>query len=345
EAQPAGGTSEYVYTNVNTDITAVADEGIVSLTPGTVYLNSDEYIGVKLDHIKKVTGVAVSELPENTVVETSMNGIGWSEYSGGDVDARYIRIRSTADGVELNLRQFDVDYAVVGTRAVESDFAMAQTTNDMRVSGTVDNVFDGDLSTIGMINGAQEAGKHITFDLGQVIHFSSLRYYIVETQLNYLRNADFEVSVDGEEWTTVLHVGQETENVWDDTTAKDMQGITLTHDDMNPGYMYAEAADLDVDGRYIRITPVETYSHRWVGINELQINGGAYISPEGNRDIVSEDVEEEGKIPSNMLDGNFSTTYKSSAADSSFTYRLSEPEGVASIRLIQIGRASCRERV
>ena len=39
EAQPAGGTSEYVYTNVNTDITAVADEGIVSLTPGTVYLN------------------------------------------------------------------------------------------------------------------------------------------------------------------------------------------------------------------------------------------------------------------------------------------------------------------
>ena len=271
EAQPAGGTSEYVYTNVNTDITAVADEGIVSLTPGTVYLNSDEYIGVKLDHIKKVTGVAVSELPENTVVETSMNGIGWSEYSGGDVDARYIRIRSTADGVELNLTQFDVDYAFVGTRAVESDFAMAQTTNDMRVSGTVDNVFDGDLSTIGMINGAQEAGKHITFDLGQVIHFSSLRYYIVETQLNYLRNADFEVSVDGEEWTTVLHVGQETENVWDDTTAKDMQGITLTHDDMNPGYMYAEAADLDVDGRYIRITPVETYSHRWVGINETML--------------------------------------------------------------------------
>ena len=131
---------------------------------------------------------------------------------------------------------------------MESDFAMAQTSGDMRTEGTVGKVFDGDLSTLGMINGAQEAGKHITFDLGQVIHISSLRYYIIETQLNYLRNSDFEVSVDGREWTEVLHVGQPTENVWDDTTAKDMQGITLTHDDMNPGYMYAEAADLDVDG-------------------------------------------------------------------------------------------------
>ena len=195
----------------------------------------------------------------------------------------------------------------------------------------------GDRTQTGRTTGEREAERNIPFDLGRGFHFPPLRYYIIETQLNYLRNADFEVSVDGEEWTTVLHVGQETENVWDDTTAKDMQGITLTHDDMNPGYMYAEAADLDVDGRYIRITPEETYSHRWVGFSELQINGGAYISTEGNRDIISEDVEEEGKIPSNMLDGNYSTPYKSSAADSSFTSRLSEPEGAASIRLIQLG--------
>ena len=339
-----GASSEYVYTNISTDITSTADEGIVSLSSGKVTLNEDEYIGVKLSNIKAVTGVAVSELPENAVLETSMNGITWTPYQSDEtVDARYIRIRSTAAGTELNLTQFDVNFEFIGDYAVESDFATAQTSNDMRTSGTVGNVFDGDLTTIGMINGAQEAGKHITFDLGQVIHFSSLRYYIIETQLNYLRNADFEVSADGEKWTKVLHVGQETENVWDDTTAKDMQGITLTHDDMNPGYMYAEATDLDVDGRYIRVTPVETYSHRWVGFSEIQINGGAYISTEANRDVIADDIEEEGKIPSNMLDGDYTTTYKSSAEDSSFTYRLSEPEGVASIRLIQTGTASGAE--
>lgn len=139
----------------------------------------------------------------------------------------------------------------------------------MRVAGTVGNVFDGKLSTLGMINGKQEAGKHITFDLGQVIHFNSLRYYIVETQLNYLRNAKFEVSTDGENWTEVMTVGKPTQNVHDNTVAKDMQGITLTHDDKNPGYMYKEATGLDVDGRYIRIMPNETYNHRWVAINEL----------------------------------------------------------------------------
>lgn len=342
--EKTGGSSEYVYTNISTDITSTADEGIVSLSSGKVMLNEDEYIGVKLSNIKAVTGVAVSELPENAVLETSMNGITWTPYQSDEtVDARYIRIRSTAAGTELNLTQFDVNFEFIGDYAVESDFATAQTSNDMRTSGTVGNVFDGDLTTIGMINGAQEAGKHITFDLGQVIHFSSLRYYIIETQLNYLRNADFEVSADGEKWTKVLHVGQETENVWDDTTAKDMQGITLTHDDMNPGYMYAEATDLDVDGRYIRVTPVETYSHRWVGFSEIQINGGAYISTEANRDVIADDIEEEGKIPSNMLDGDYTTTYKSSAEDSSFTYRLSEPEGVASIRLIQTGTASGAE--
>lgn len=338
------GSTENLYTNIDTNITAAIEEGIVSLSGGIVTLGTDDYIGVKLDNIKSVTGVTASQLPENTVLETSMNAIEWTTYASGDpVDARYIRVRSKADSTEVNLTQFNVNYEFVGEKSVDSDFGMAQTTNDMRVSDTVGNVFDGDLTTIGMINGAQEEGKHITFDLGQVVHFSSLRYYIVETQLNYLRNSVFEVSVDGDKWTEVLRVGKDTENVWDDTTAKDMQDITLKHDDMNPGYMYAEAKGLDVDGRYIRVTPVETYSHRWVGFSEIQINGGEYISPEVNRDVISADVEEQGKIPSNMLDGDYSTTYKSSAAKSSFTYRLSEPEGLASIRLIQLGQVSGAE--
>ena len=74
----------------------------------------------------------------------------------------------------------------------------------MRTDGTVGKVFDGDLSSLGMINGAQEAGKHITFDLGQVIHISSLRYYIIEDTAQLPEKSDFEVSVDGGEWTKVL---------------------------------------------------------------------------------------------------------------------------------------------
>ena len=341
--EDASGARAGLYTNVNTDITASLEEGSVSLSNGTVTLNKDEYIGVKLGDIKAIQNITTPALPENVVLETSMNEITWQPYAADakNVDAAYIRIRNNGEAAsEIALNDFKVTYKFVGAKKVDTDFEKAQDANDMRVAGTVGNVFDGKLSTLGMINGKQEAGKHITFDLGQVIHFNSLRYYIVETQLNYLRNAKFEVSTDGENWTEVMTVGKPTQNVHDNTVAKDMQGITLTHDDKNPGYMYKEVTGLDVDGRYIRIMPNETYNHRWVAINELQINGGEYISPEQSRQIVSEAIEEAGKLPSNMRDGSYGTTYKSSKKNSSFTWRVLDPTSIASVRLIQIGDIS-----
>ena len=341
--EDASGARAGLYTNVDTNITASLEEGSVSLSNGTVTLNKDEYIGVKLGDIKAIQNITTPALPENVVLETSMNEITWQPYAADakNVDAAYIRIRNNGEAAsEIALNDFKVTYKFVGAKKVDTDFEKAQDANDMRVAGTVGNVFDGKLSTLGMINGKQEAGKHITFDLGQVIHFNSLRYYIVETQLNYLRNAKFEVSTDGENWTEVMTVGKPTQNVHDNTVAKDMQGITLTHDDKNPGYMYKEATGLDVDGRYIRIMPNETYNHRWVAINELQINGGEYISPEQSRQIVSEAIEEVGKLPFNMRDGSYGTTYKSSKKNSSFTWRVLDPTSIASVRLIQIGDIS-----
>ena len=341
--EDASGARAGLYTNVDTNITASLEEGSVSLSNGTVTLNKDEYIGVKLGDIKAIQNITTPALPENVVLETSMNEITWKPYAADakNVDAAYIRIKNNGEEAsQITLNDFKVTYKFVGAKKVDTDFEKAQDANDMRVAGTVGNVFDGKLSTLGMINGKQEAGKHITFDLGQVIHFNSLRYYIVETQLNYLRNAKFEVSTDGENWTEVMTVGKPTQNVHDNTVAKDMQGITLTHDDKNPGYMYKEATGLDVDGRYIRIMPNETYNHRWVAINELQINGGEYISPEQSRQIVSEAIEEVGKLPSNMRDGSYGTTYKSSKKNSSFTWRVLDPTSIASVRLIQIGDIS-----
>ena len=336
------GSTENLYTNVETNILSNASEGQVNLTSGTATLNTGDYVGVDLGNIKAVTGVTTSELPQGVTLETSMNGVTWTAYTAKSaIDARYVRAVSSADGVVLNLTEFVVSYEFVGEKTVESNFAIQDTSSDMRNNGTVKNVFDGDLSTLGMITGTQDVGKTITFDLGQTIHFSSLRYYIVETQLNYPRHVKFEVSANGEDWTEVLVIGDgDFENVWDNSVAKDMQDKTLYHDSKNPGYMYAEATSLDVDGRYIRVTPLSTYSHRWLGFSEIQINGGEYISPESNRDIVSADVEQKGMIPSNALDGDYTTTYKSSATNSSFTYRISEPTGLTSIRLVQLGAIS-----
>ncbi|MBM6896632.1 beta-N-acetylglucosaminidase domain-containing protein [Pseudoflavonifractor capillosus] len=334
------GSKENLYTNVETNILSNKEDGQVSLTSGSATLDTNDYVGVDLGNIKAVTSVTISALPQGVELQTSMNGVTWTDYRPA-TDARYVRAVATADAVTLNLTQFVVNFEFIGEKAVESNFAIQDTSSDMRNNGTVKNVFDGDLSTLGMITGTQDVDKTITFDLGQTIHFSSLRYYIVETQLNYPRHVKFEVSANGEDWTEVLVIGDgDFENEWDNSVAKDMQDKTLYHDSKNPGYMYAEATGLDVDGRYIRVTPLSTYSHRWLGFSEIQINGGEYISPESNRDIVSTVVEEAGKIPSNALDGNYTTTYKPSEANDSFTYRISEPTGLTSVRLVQLGAVS-----
>ena len=121
-------------------------------------------------------------------------------------------------------------------------------------------------------------------------------------------------------------------------TAKDAD--YLTHDSSNPGYMFAEAKDLNVKGRYLRVVPLESYDHRWVQFNELQINGGAYVSAEDNRDIVSDVTEVPYKVPSNALDGVLGTAYEPVAENGSFTYRLSEPQNVKALRIIQVGTVS-----
>lgn len=332
-----------LYTNVTTDITASMEQGTASLTSGTVTLNNGDYIGVDLGNIKSVSGVTTSQLPENVVLQTSRNGMTWSTYNAQSAtDARYVRVVSSAANVELNLTQFQVTYGYVGEKKVESNFANNASGRDMRTKGNVDAVFDGNLTTYAELTGPQTKGNYATFDLGRVINFTSLRYYIQESQNDFPRHVKFEVSVDGKNnWQQVLVVGNpEAAQKPASTTAKDMQGITLNHDSQNPGYMYAEATGLNVDGRYIRVTCETTYQDRWLRFDEIQINGGAYFSPETNRDIVSDVVEEPGKVPSNALDGDYSTTYKPSKANGSFTYYISEPAKVSSLRMVQLGTVS-----
>lgn len=341
---PKGGDTQNLYTNVQTDMLSLDRGGNMTLTPGTATLNTNDYIGVQFDNIKEISSISTSQLPQGVVLQTSMNQITWTDYnptSKATVDAAYVRIINTGNQAQtVKLDHFAVGYKYTGKKSVESSFALADPAGDMRLAGTVDNLFDGNLSTFGMINGAQEQGKEIIIDLGQVVHFSSLRYYIAEAQRNYLRDADFSVSTDKATWTPVLHVGQATENTPNESTAKDMQDITLYHDSQNPGYMFKEATGLNVDGRYLKITPTSTYSHRWVVINELQINGGAYVSHEDNKDFITDSVEQAGKIPSNMLDGNYNSVYKPSEKNGSFTYRLKDPQNAASIRLVQLGNVS-----
>ena len=51
-------------------------------------------------------------------------------------------------------------------------------------------------------------------------------------------------------------------------------------------------------------------------------------------------IEEKGHQPNNMLDGDFSTTYRPSEKNGSMTYKITDSEGIRSFRVIQSGEAS-----
>lgn len=280
----------------------------------------------------------------NVKLQSSMNGVIWTDVDAGALeDARYVRLYNAGNETQdVAVEEFKVTYAFIGEKTVESDFAQSDSASDMRSNGKVGNVFDGDLATFGKITGTQDEGKKIVFDLGQTVNFESFRYYVKETSLDFLRHAKFEVADSKEaaddQWTKILEVGNEAAvQISSNATAKDAD--YLTHDTTNPGNMYAEATGLNASGRYLRIVPLTTYTQRWVELYELQINGGAYMTTESNKDIVSEVTEEAGKIPSNVFDGNFATTYKPSAANGSFTYRISRPDQ-RTIRIVQNGKVS-----
>lgn len=338
------GTKDNVFTNIeNCDVLGTSAEGTVSLNAASLSVGARKYIGIDLGHIKAVTGIT-SPTGTSLKLQTSMNGVEWTEVTDPSkaADARYIRLYNDTDAaVDVSWDAFTVTYEFIGEKTVTSDFAQNDASRDMRGSGNVNNVFDGDLTTYGTITGVQDSGKKIVFDLGQTIDFKSIRYYVKETSLDFLRYAKFEVANDPDaaNWTTVLTVGNNSfENTANTDTAKDY--AALTHDSENPGNMYAEQTGLNVSGRYLRVVPLKTYSYRWVDFYEIQINGGAYISTESNRDIVSTVIEEKGKVPSNVFEEDYRTVYKPSEANGSFTYRISDLEAKRTIRMIQNGAAS-----
>ena len=340
------GTTENVYTNIkNHGMVGQMEKGVFSLIPGTISLEKGQYIGVDLKNVKAIEKIAVNAGQNaNIKLQGSMNGVSWIDVNTKALeDARYVRLYNAGnDTQKVTISKFDVTYAFIGEKAVESDFAQNSSAEDLRATGKVNNLFDGNLATSGKITGTQDAGKKIVFDLGQTVDFKSFRYYMKETSVDFLRHAKFEVAdrkdAPDNEWTKILEVGNAgAANLPSSTTAKDVD--YLKHDTTNPGNMYAEAAGLSASGRYLRIVPLTTYTERWVELYELQINSGAYMTTESNRDVVSEVTEEAGKIPSNMFDGDFTTTYKPSAENGSFTYRVSEPNQ-RTIRIIQNGKVS-----
>lgn len=194
------GTTEGVYTNVEDSplLTNIAG-GYLALQPERITLAPGEYAGLDLKNIKTITAIDVEVTKDDSVkLESSMNSVEWSDVSenGKYKDARYVRLYNDGDtNQQVVINTFAVSYNYIATKSVTSDITMSDSARDMRGGGSVENVFDGNLSTFGSITGAQTEGMAITFDLGQVRDFETIRYYVNENSKDFyvMQNLKYQI--------------------------------------------------------------------------------------------------------------------------------------------------------
>lgn len=351
------GIKDYVYTNQeNSQVLSSYSSDVYSLNKATFTLQQGDYVGIQLKNIKHIESFTTdASINANIKLQTSVNGIEWIDATSvNDIkgrNLRYVRIVNIGDkSTEITITDFSLKvFSIKKASFVDSNIQInaAYGDGDMRKQQNSFNIFDGNLSTEASIAGYPTQDGYVIFDLGQERKISTIRYYVKETAKNYIRDAIFEVSNDleGSSWTSVLEIGDRIENTGvngDGGSETDAKSYSeYIHDSINPGNMYKEnIVSNDAIGRYLRVRFTAPYKDRFAQFNEIVINNNEYVTTEDTKDFTIHDIEEPGKIPSNMLDNDLSTTFKSSKKNSEFTYHISKPIGKKSIRIVQVGEIS-----
>ena len=328
-----------LYTNTNIALSSsLESEALTKLLPkDNITLHSSEYIGIKLDRIKDSSRIDITTSNMDGLrIQTSKNAIEWNDADLSNLqDARYIRLIASKD-VTFNLNKFEVYSNEVSAPSLKESF--------VAITGNVSNIFDKNFNTVAYFNSTPVKNKSIVFNLGQTISVKNLTYAVLDTEIDYLRDAKFQISLDGQEWSDVITIGDGIENNSSDANSKPVEagykhGDSTTVVPVSHAFVKGEL-DTAKDARYIRILFTANYSSRWVKISEILINDGAYIKTTNNPTYSSNPIELEGFAPQNINDGNLTTAYKPNTnsgeiKSGSLTYTLSEKTNIKKINIVQ----------
>jgi len=340
-------TTNNVYTNIDAGLKSIYSNELTKLVPQeNITLNKDGYIGIKLDRIKDLNKITLNISDDTGLqLQTSINEIEWSNVVDGNNvdDARYIRLIQLGDTVTtFNLADFELESNEISGPSLVSAYTTSNT--------GAEKAFDGDLFSSVKFNAAPRKDDYILYDLGQTINVNAIKYYVLDTELDHIRDGKFQVSLDGTNWNDIMEIGDGIENGQDDMYTKP-QDNGYTHGGASEvAFTFMEEKELNQDARYLRILFTAPYAYRWVVINEISLNNGAYIPTVNDPTYVSNPVEMKGFEPSKLRDGNLTTSYKPNTnngeiTSGSFTYRLSEKTDVKKINIIQNGNTISNAKV
>lgn len=324
---PTAADASSVYTNIPTLAASATefttDTGVLTINK-EITLKNGQYIGIVLPRIRDVISIEGVEAPEGVVIEVSENAVEWSEYKGGEVNARYIRY--------INKGEADATFNFTAL-TVKSDEIVApyvSDTNFTSIEGAA-NAFDYNRGTKAWFKNAQADGMYFTYDLGQTIDLNKLEFIVYDGEHDFIRNADISVSEDGSEWTKVITIG-------DGTTDKEIGEIYGNHNYLVSYYSVKNEEIGGIPARYIKVelTSDAGASEKWVRFCEFEINDNEYRPVSNNPTYVAGAVEQANHNAEKMMDGDLATSYISSAANSSISYKVSEnTNAVTDITVVQ----------
>lgn len=348
----SNSSTKNVYTNTELELLSVLEsEELTKLVPKeNINLLDNEYIGIKLDRIKDLSEINLEvSNKDGLVLQTSMNEIEWNDVDLENMkdlqEARYIRLMANKE-VTFNLNKFEVKSNEVYPPSLKEAF--------VPIDGNVANIFDKNFNTLARFNSFPIKDRSIVFDLGQTINIRNLTYAVLDTEIDYLRDAKFQISSDGENWTDVITIGDGIQNDDTDASSKPVEcgyehGDSTTIVPISHAFVRGEL-ESDKEARYLRILFTADYMYRWIKISEILINDGEYIPTVNDPTYVSNPIELSGFSPQNIKDKNLTTAYKANTNNGeiksgSLTYRLSENTDVKKINIVQSGNEISNARV
>ncbi len=335
-----------VYTNL-TDAGLEATLGKDTFTLSSkegMTLQPGEYIGLRLDRIHAVTDVTVTGAgTDSLVLEKAMNELEWRDVqaAGG---ARFIRLMNKGDEAV----EFDLDSFVANSDEIDPmDFLETTLGNlsageDARTTNATKNWMDGNLSTKAKYCATPAKDGYVTYDLGQEVTLRSLRVYVLDTAIDYPRDAKIQASLDNQNWTDILEIGDGVENPASDANVKPVESDGgWIHDTVDVAYAYIENANIDnVKARYIRLFFTAPYNSRWVELNEILINGGEFFPTSNDPTFETNAKLQRGYELACLNDGNLMTAFQPDGTQDGYViYNLSNPQEIGRLNILQNGSA------
>ena len=310
-------------TRVGNTTAELLNGGEATFAPG-------DYVGYDLRRIKDLDTITVADQGALTL-QVSVNNVDWVNVEAGEVDeyARYVRLINLTDAnVAANITTFTVTASVYsGPYLLESNIGINSSwgvSEDSRDNGAA---FDGDVSTTTEFGDFVTTGQYFIYDLGQARDIYKLEIYCADSAVNYIRDAEMQISADLENWTTVLTIGNGVENTGEASVSciNSDAGYSQTTSSY-PNFVSIEGElDEAQTARYIRVIMTAPNNERAVLFNEIEINDGEYVSVNSDLAFEVSHIEVQGYPPQNMVDGDLTTSWKPDTTEAgSMLYTFSD---------------------